>query len=312
MNEIVTLERVDQQIPWSIRLLGALFLLSGVPAAGELVVHFLDHRSFSLNLAMVNVLVGLGLMLRSNVARRVALFELMFIGFGFPLMLLFAWGCKFYWEIWGFGELEGGTTITTFTISDWRTASFGECLFDTFLGISLLIVIWASVRVLSRHKTVKLFSELQGHFQIDLYSLMCLVGVMAIAFISLRAEFLHHEREVVRKFVPSTSATANSALVAYGFRRHRWEESRTVLDFVVIDRTAGASVTTFGSTSEGGYAVVKGPNGERYKLPDEQTMVQVDDRTIQTYEGFVSKQQLEEYLDTKPAELSISELLGIP
>lgn len=304
-------EQQELKMPLSIRLIGHVFLLAGLIVLGEMLVEYYFRRSTELDLMVLNVFVGSGLLLWSNVARQVAVFQLWIAAIVIPLLLVFGLALKVYWEFGGAAHWQEDITFSSPTVSNWRHASMRDCLVDVLLCVPVLIAVIASLRTLEHEETVEMFSDKgQRRFQVSISSFLFFMLTVGILFVSLRPRITYQDLEIVCESVPSTSATANTALIAYGLRRHRWKVSNVVVDFVVIDRTAGASVQTSTSSLGDGEATVTGPNGKRLELPADVRLADVDDERVLTFEGTVTEQQIQAYLDSKPKYPNIPDLLA--
>ncbi len=306
-------EQHDLKMPLSIRLIGHFFLLTGLIFLGEMLIQYVARTSMGINLGIINIFVGAGILCWSNFARRVASFELWIVAIGIPLLLVSGLSFKVYWELGGSAPWQEDISFSSPTVSNWRHASPGDCLFDALLSVAVLIVVIASLRTLRHHETVDMFSDKdRRHFQIGISSFLFFMLTVGILFVSLRPRIIYQDLEIIRKSVPSNSATADTALIAYGLRRHRWEVSNVVVDFVVIDRTAGASVETSTSSLGDGKAAVTGPDGQYLELPVDAKFAEVDDERVLTFDGTVTEQQIQAYLDNNPPYPNIPDLLATP
>lgn len=303
----------ELKMPLAVRLIGHIFLLTGLIALGEMLVEYVFHRSMVFNLMVLNIFVGAGLLLWSNIARRVALFQLWFLAIGIPLLLVVGLSLKVYWEFGGAAPWQEGISFGSPTASNWRYASMVDCLFDVLLCVSILIAVIASLRTLEHDETVEMFSDKgRRRFQVGISSFLFLMLTVGVLFASLRTQIIYQDLEIVYESVPSTAATADAVSMTYGLRRPRWEGSGVVVEFVVIDRTAGASVEIRTSSSGGGKATVTGPDGQYLELPADAKFVEVDDEHVATFEGTISEQQIQAYLESNPADPNIPDLLATP
>lgn len=306
-------EQHELKMPLSIRLIGHVFLLTGLIVLGEMLMEYFFRRSTELNLMVLNVFVGSGLLLWSNVARHVAVFQLWIAAIGIPLLLVFGLALKVYWECGGAAPWQEGISIVTPTASDWRYASVGNCLLDVLLCVAILIAVIASFRTLEQDQTIKMFSNTARRpLQFGLSSFFFLVVTVGVLLVSLRTEIVYQDLEIVHDSLPSTTATAGTVSIAYGLRRHRWKESVADIEFVVIDHTASEAVDTWTSSSGGGKATLKGPDNQYLELPRDARLAEVDDERVLTFDGTVTEQQIEAYLDSNPPYPNIPDLLATP
>lgn len=313
IEEPGVVEQHELKMPLSIRLIGHVILLTGLIALGEMFIQYFVRGSMQINLAVINIFVGAGLLCWSNIARKLAVFELWIVAVGIPLLFVSGLSFKVYWELGGSAPWQEDISFSSPTVSNWRHASLGDCLFDALLGVAALIVVIASLRTLEHDETVELFSDKgRRRFQVGISSFLFLLLTVGVLFASLRTQIIYQDLEVVCEFVPSTSATADTAMFVYGLRRHRWEEWDVAVEFVVIDHTVGASVATSTDSTGGGMAMVTGPDGQYLESPTDAKFVEVDDKQVVTFEGTVTEQQIQAYLESKPKYPNIPDLLATP
>ncbi len=309
-----TIARNTTRLPLTIRLIGIGLILLGILSIADLAKVFVVNLSVSFDLGDFNLLIGIGILLRSNIARKFAAFEFGAVAVVFTMALFVALMLKIIYESGGASILPPDLDITLFTIASWRDASMLRFLFDVVLGAAFVVFLMFLLNELTLRETVELFSATdtvnptRGRFQVRISTMLLWVVFASLILVQLRSDGVAYRRSVVTQSV--TFPPSGRANISYGIREHRWNESPPTLEFVVINRSKGATNFSSALNKADSVTTLYGPNGEKIVLPTDTQFVQIDDDGLHTFEGTVTFRQLKAYLDSKPTDPNIVDLLA--
>jgi len=285
--------------PVSIRIIALALIVLGALSISNIAIGLIFQRSVPLDLNVFLVPLGIGLLRQSEVSRQLITFLCGLCGFALALVALAEILFLFY------------TPPPSVKHAGFTVAAIGLMVF----GFT-----WKALR---SPKTMEWFQEKQSQeesrrpFQFRIPTLLFCTFLVALICTVFRSEFIYHPREVVTTSA-SVSPAVGLALVTYGFRRHRHDDSLSIVDFVVIEVSKGTnSLTSFVTNSQSSAyreanAILTAPAGEIITLPGENQLYEIKDGLLRTLPGTVTFQQLENYLNQRQGLPSIDDLLSTP
>ena len=284
--------------PIIVRLIALLLIVLGTLSVVEMIVGFTLRNSYVLNLSFLFIFVGLGMLRRSEKARGCA--SLLIITTGMALVFAF-FASIYYW----YYPKPPSVSIH---------ASIPVCL----TGIALSVYAWKSLYTQQADDwfySLPSVEESQRPFQFRISTLLFLTLLVAFACVAYRSEILYHPRNIKH----SSKATTNGiSRITTAIRRHRRDDSLSVVDFVVFENHVGrgpfsSSVkTTYSHSSSDPTATFTTPTGQTVELPNDIKLYEITDGKLNSSDQTVTVEQLEKYLDNLKGPPSLDALLSTP
>lgn len=284
--------------PLNVRIIATVFLVLGTLAVADVVAALVLKQSPSIDIGVVFVPIGVGLLRGSNLARAVAEF---FIGLG-----CIGVAVAFALSVW----LEFHPDVSV----------------ESFLGVVgfgiVLIVLALAWKTFGAVETVEWFrshpgrGQSQNPWRFSLTTMLVLMLLAAVFFARFGAmDMSFHPRSLVSQAIRSPES---HVLVHYGIREHRRDLRRSKVDFVVLEVQLASgdlhSAVTgrMSSDNQNDSATLTTPDGKVIQLPNDQQLFEIRNGVFRASAGKIGKTQLDAFLKNTPADPTIDDLLAMP
>lgn len=282
-------------VGWGLILAGALWMSDLLWVIARRDVRFLGVESA---FPFVFLPLGIGILCGFSRARRWSIYVCAF----FTVLMAIAIGLMAI-AVAGFWTNHIGVPAT---LRDWLAV----------FGLPMLCAL--SWRALTRPTAIAWFdankakSPRRGRFQFRISTALLAILILAIVVARVPLnEFTYEPYQGVRE---THGVGDGQVTVTYGHRQHRRDGHRNILAFVIFehlfrpeDRYSG--IITSGSPPGEMNVTYFQHDGRVHRMSSTHQLHEIKDGELRTVEGTVTKEQLDSYLNSKPARPSIDDLL---